>query len=251
MALGGALALSDRRYRAVAHATNLAVLRQQLAELKADMQAGSLSPAHYAEARAELERRVLEETAAGAPRALPRPRRAARWAAALGVPAAAAALYLHLGSPASLLSPKPAEAPVSAEQIEAMVARLAARLERQPNDTQGWSVLGLSYFALQRYPEAAAAYAQLAELSPRRAQALADQAEALAMAQGRRMGGKPLELARRALELDPRQWKALALLASDAFARQDYPLAIAHWEALQAAAPPGSQLAASVPGYID
>ena len=49
----------------------------------------------------------------------------------------------------------------------------------------------------------------------------------------------------------PTSCNSAASTASDAFARQDYPVAIAHWEALQAAAPPGSQLAASVPGYID
>jgi cytochrome c-type biogenesis protein CcmH len=70
------------------------------------------------------------------------------------------------------------------------------------------------------------------------------------MAQGRSMAGEPLALAHRALELDPRQWKALALLASEASGRGDYAAAIGHWEALLAAVPPDAPIARAAVGHI-
>src|SRR5262245_1573177 len=77
MALGGALSVSDRRYRIGERATapaaaNLAVLRHQLEELAPD--------AHYAEGRLDIERRALEE-GAEAPAAPPVARRRAIFAA--------------------------------------------------------------------------------------------------------------------------------------------------------------------------
>ena len=246
MALGGLLALSDRRYR-LARASNAAILREQLAEARSELDAGVLAPAQFDQARLEIEHRALEEAAdAGAARA---GGRGGGWRAmaVLGavVPVVAVALYAHLGRPDLLVPQRSAVA-----EVEVLSDRLAARLAREPHDAQGWKVLALAYYATQRFPEAARAYARLAELAPDDAGVLADYADALAMAQGRRMAGTPLALARRALELDPAQWKARALLASEAFQRQDYPAAIGHWEALRAAAPPGSGMAKSAAGYI-
>jgi cytochrome c-type biogenesis protein CcmH len=171
--------------------------------------------------------------------------------AGLALPALAVALYLAVGNPAALSPPKQVAEPVTREQLEALVARLAVRLEREPNDPQGWGVLALSYYTLQRFPEAAGAYARLAELKPGVAAVLADQADALSLAQGRKITGAPLDLAHRALAIDPKHWKALALVASEAFSRKDYPTAIAYWERLQTVAPPDSPVAKSVVSWLE
>jgi cytochrome c-type biogenesis protein CcmF len=258
MAIGGALALSDRRYRVGAHrapavsALNLAVLRHQLTEARAERSAGLLSEEGFRQAEAELQHEALATAAAGAPPISARHggRRAALVAGA-ALPVLAAALYLGIGTPEALAPPRASvEPPVTRAQIEALAARLAARLERQPQDAQGWRVLALSYYGIGDFAGAARAYARLADLTPGDAGVLADRADALAMAQGRSMAGEPLALAHRALELDPRQWKALALLASEAFERRDYAAAIGHWEALLAAVPPEAPIAKAAAGHI-
>jgi cytochrome c-type biogenesis protein CcmH len=245
MALGGLLAITDRRYRAE-RASNAAILREQLAEARAELASGQLAPAQFTQAQLEIERRALAE-AAPAPAAIPG-RSGWRAGALIGValPLGAVALYSQIGRP-DLILPQPA----SAAEVAALTERLATRLERQPDDPQSWRVLALAYYATQRFPESAHAYARLAQLVPDDPGVLADYADALAMAQGRRMAGEPLALAHRALELDPRQWKARALVASEAFQRKDYGAAIGHWEALRAAAPPDSPMAQTVAGYID
>jgi cytochrome c-type biogenesis protein CcmH len=127
---------------------------------------------------------------------------------------------------------------------------LADRLEKAPDDAEGWRVLGRSYSVIGHYPEAARAYERAAALIPGDAELLADYADALAMAQGRSMAGKPLELVTRALRIDPDQWKALALAGTAALERKDYAEAIAHWERLRKVLPPGSGMEQSVEASI-
>ena len=134
--------------------------------------------------------------------------------------------------------------------IEPMVERLAKRLESQPDDAKGWKTLAHSYYALKRFPEAVKAYESLLKISAPDAGTLADYADALAMAQGRSLSGKPMELIREALKLDPAQWKALSMAATEAFARKDYSTAIAYWERALAAVPPGSEIAQAVQANI-
>ncbi|MCX7891715.1 MAG: c-type cytochrome biogenesis protein CcmI [Burkholderiales bacterium] len=240
--------------------SNLAILRAQRAELDADLEAGTLSETQHREAVAELERRALEEARPAAGEALrPAPRGAATAAAlAVGIPLVAGLLYWQLGTPLAL-SPEAQQAAAHAggegrqftqEEIDAMIARVEERLARSPDDAQGWAVLARTYYTLQRFPEAVRAFAELARLAPDDADVLTDYADALAMAQGRSLAGKPMELVQRALAADPKHWKALALAASDAMNRKDYKTALGYWERLAAVVPPGSEMAQAVASNI-
>jgi cytochrome c-type biogenesis protein CcmH len=132
---------------------------------------------------------------------------------------------------------------VSAEQFEALVARLAARLKENPEDAEGWAMLGRSYAVLGRFPESAEAYARAAERTPRDAQLLTDWADALAMAQGRSLEGEPEKLLARALAIDPSNVKALMLAGTAAFNRKDYRGAVRLWERILSAVPSDSEIA--------
>ena len=200
---------------------NLAIYRGQRLELEADLAAGTLAQADYQRSREELEARALEDLDSEAE---PAPRRGARATAALvavGLPAAALAIYLAVGSPGAL-SPQVDHGGVSAEQIEDMVGRLAARMDANPEDAQGWKLLGRSYAVLGRFGEAVDAYAKAAAREPRDAALLADFADALAMARGQSLQGEPEKLVQRALEIDPQNLKALALAGTAAFERQAF-----------------------------
>jgi cytochrome c-type biogenesis protein CcmH len=131
-----------------------------------------------------------------------------------------------------------------------MVAKLAAHVEKNPDDAQGWMLLARSYYIMGRYPEAVRAYEHATTLAPGDADLLADYADALAVAQGRTLQGKPLELVQRALEIDPDHWKALALAGTAAFERKDYGRAIAYWEQLRRVVPGDSEIGRSVDASI-
>jgi len=175
---------------------------------------------------------------------------------ALWVLASTAALYAGLGQPEALRQPA-AEAPppqvkdAQQAQIDAMVARLAQRLQTQPDDAQGWRRLAHAYETLQRWGEACEAYARLVRLTPADADMLSDYAVTLAMAQGRNtLGPDSAQLIQQALKAQPGHLQALALSGSVAFEHCDYRAAIGFWNQVLAAAPAGSELAASLQGQI-
>ncbi|MBS0336423.1 MAG: c-type cytochrome biogenesis protein CcmI [Proteobacteria bacterium] len=233
--------------------SNLAILRAQLAELESDLGSGTLSADQHASARAELERRVLEESAAedSSGPAAPRGGRIAAFALAVLIPAAALSMYLWIGEPDGLRPEAlPAEHQVSPAEVDEMVARLAARLEKNPDDPRGWMMLARSYYVMQRMPEAVAAFARAAETIKDDADFYADYADALAVSQGRKLDGKPMQLIQQALKIDPGHPKALAMAGSEAFFRKDYAGALAYWDKLLPLLPPDSEMARSIAGGI-
>ena len=226
-------------------ASNLAVLREQQALLDADLAAARIDAAQHLAARTELERRVLEEDAEGAGiEAAPRSSRATLLAVALGlaVPLAAVGLYARLGNTAGLVPQAAAQPPVTEADVVAMVEKLAQRMQAQPDDATGWLMLGRSYAALQRFPEAVKAYARAVALTPNDAQLLVDYADVLA-AVAQSAAGEPTQLITRALQIEPGNLKALALAGSAAFERKDFAAAIAYWTQARTAAPAGGEFA--------
>ena len=119
---------------------------------------------------------------------------------------------------------------LSDAQLERMVAEANAQLHQTPDDAHAWAMLAHSYDMLGRFAESSKAYAALVRLEPRDAQALADYADALAVANGRTLAGEPTSLIEQALALDASNLKALALAGTAAFERKDYSAAIDFWK---------------------
>ena len=228
-------------------ASNVRILREQLAELDAELAAGALAADQHAAARAEIERRVLEETRDAEVALAARPGRGAALTLAVVLPLAAVLLYLALGN-RTALDPVLARAPSQAtpQDVELLVERLAQRMREQPGDPDGWALLGRSYAAMGRFEPARDAYAQAVALSPDDASLLADYADALAMTQERGLLGEPERLVQRALRADPDHVKALALAGTAAMQRGDAAAAVRHWERAKSLAPPDSPFASGL-----
>jgi cytochrome c-type biogenesis protein CcmH len=171
----------------------------------------------------------------------------------LALPAIAFGAYLALGAPRAIetVAIAPDAAKPDEGQIVAMVESLALKVRERPDDVQGWGLLARSMAALGRYKESVDAYEHLAKLVPNDAQVLADYADALGMAQGRTLAGKPFEITRAALAIDPRHHKALALAGTAAMDAGDFPAALGYWQRLAAEFPPGSEDDAQVRAIID
>jgi cytochrome c-type biogenesis protein CcmH len=234
--------------------TNLAVHRDQLREAEADLAAGLITPERFAQARSEIVQRVIEDTApAEAPAGPTNSRRTALVLAVL-IPVASVLTYLQLGNPEAA-APGAATAPadrhsVTPEQIQKMVAALGERLKAQPDDAEGWLMLGRSYTALSRYRDAATALRRAMALLPGNPHVLTDLADVLAMANNKRLAGEPARLVQQALDLDPKHIKALALAGSVSFEAKDYAAARGYWQRLLAVVPAESPMARSVQGSI-
>jgi cytochrome c-type biogenesis protein CcmH len=240
-------------------AANLGILKDQLAELEAERARGAVSAEQYAETKAELERRVLEDVATEIPAATPAASRSARATAlviALVVPIAAGLIYWQRGDLAAF-DPALQQAigegsphNMSPQEVEQIVQKLAERLKQEPDNANGWLTLARTYYVMRRFSEAVQAYEQLVKLVPDDASVLADYADALAMARGRRISGEPMALVNKALALDPNHWKALAMAGTEAFDRKDYKSAVEYWERLRRSVPADSEIAKSIAASI-
>ena len=219
---------------------NAGIYRDQLAELDRDLAAGTLAVADHAQARSELQRRLLDdagvlETATTTPAGA----RTTTIVIALAVPLLAAAMYVFLGQPAALdLAARQAS---TQPDVEKMVATLAARLEAKPDDPKGWAVLGRSYRVMGRMPDAQKAFERIGTELDRDPVLLAEYADVLAANNNGNLEGRPMEAVARALKLDPDNPMALALSATAAFNRQDIGSAVMQWERLLKQLPPESE----------
>jgi len=247
------IAMEDERKQA-----NIAIYRDQLSELEADLRNGIVSEEQYAQDRDEIERRLLEDTAVSKSKktvTAPAVARNTAYLLGIGLPLVAVIFYLNVGSPKSISEPphvaasrpateQPAER--TPQQIQANVEKLAERLKSNPGDAQGWAMLARSYNSMEKWGEATGAYARATELSPNDADLLAEYAFAQAMASGKSLEGKPLELINRALKVDPQNAKALQLAGSAAFQAKDYKTAIDYWQRILKQVPADSEVAQAI-----
>ena len=251
----------------------ISTLRQALQQLEQAHAERALSGAEYQHRKAALEQQLVAAVMATPPsapaaRAQDDAAAAPRVGVRLGASAAAFVIliagvgYAWTGSPA-LLGRAPAAAATGAspdgvapageftrEQVEAMVARLAARMQEQPDDPTGWAMLGRSYAALGQAPQALAAFERALKLKPDDASTLADYADASAVQNGGTLEGEPRKLIERALKSDPSHVKALVLAGTAAFNREDYAGAVAYWDRAVKIGPADSGLVEMARGGI-
>jgi cytochrome c-type biogenesis protein CcmH len=129
---------------------------------------------------------------------------------------------------------------LTGEDIAGAIPDLEARLEANPEDEQGWALLGLSYYQVGRYTEAAEAYGRASALDPTNARYFSARGEALALAAD---GAFPAEAAQafaRALELDPADPRARYFEGVRKDMTGDHQGAVDDWIALLRDTPPGS-----------
>ncbi|MGE3784658.1 MAG: c-type cytochrome biogenesis protein CcmI, partial [Alphaproteobacteria bacterium] len=230
-------------------AYNLAVYRDQLAEIDRDLGRGLMSAEQAETARAEVGRRILaldgEKTPPPAnPKAL-----MAAVAAILAMPVAALLIYAAIGSPGMPDQPfasrtdsgtgSSADAAANASMREAL-AKLRDHLKAKPDDLTGWLLLARSEVGLGRYREGAEAYARAAELSPNRADIAAEWGEAQVMAAGSvtAAAAKAFEAGLKDKASAPKSRYYLALAKLE---RGDPRGALRDWAALAADSPPDAQ----------
>jgi len=205
----------------------------------------------------------LQPPAAPTDDAPARPSRRLVASLSLAVLALAVGGYWVTGSPSLLRASAPAgeiaaaaspagiaSAATAQEQIAAMVDKLAARMQQNPNDAEGWTMLARSYTVLGRFADALPAYARATALQPNNAKLLADYADAVAATKGTVNNPESVALVERSLRIDPKHAKALALAGAIAYDRGDYATAAADWQKFADQLPPGSELVGRVQASI-
>jgi cytochrome c-type biogenesis protein CcmH len=218
---------------------NLTVHRDRLADLDRQAAQGELGQEEVERARAEIERDLLRDVVEPAD-SVTTPH-GAPWSAVLvglAIPFLAVTTYLAIGSPdaarlpAGSASGASGAAPGHALSIERVIELLAGRLQADPSNVQNWTLLARSYATLERFPEARDAFAAASRLTPENPDLLAGLAETTALAAGGDLSGRPEELLRQALALQPRHADALWLAGLAAAQGSRYEEAVSRWETL-------------------
>lgn len=136
--------------------------------------------------------------------------------------------------------PRPGENhPGGKGSIEERIAELEKKLQADPNNLEGWVILARSRGLQRDYPAAVKALEQALRLAPGHPDILADLADAVAMAQGEKMAGRPTALVAEALKSDPKHQKSIALAATAAMQAGQREQAVKLWRSLQSQFLPG------------
>ncbi|MDN3557543.1 c-type cytochrome biogenesis protein CcmI [Halomonas maura] len=212
---------------------NVAIYQRRLASLEAARDRGDIDAARFEEDRLELERSLLDDTAA-----LERPPLKAAAAGKLLVPVlmvalvAASVLWYRLEGAEGDLALYRVQQQV-AEDPEASLPMLVQRLEeqaaRQPDNPNVWRALFPLYRDSGRVAEADAALARLLELEGRRPWLLAELAQLRYFAADRELTEGVQALVDESLAADPGQPTVLGMLGIEAFENGDYQAAIDRW----------------------
>lgn len=222
----------------------LAVYRDQLAEIDRDAARGLIATEEAQATRNEVSRRMLAaadpKKAAEPGRSPPGARRAALVSALVGIPVVALSTYLAFGRPDLPGMPRSERLATAVERTDfaAMVAQVEAHLAANPRDAQGWLVLAPTYRSMGRYDEAAEAFARALEIVPATPDLLTDFGEALVLTDDGLVSATARDAFEQALALDSGHAKALFYRAlAD---RQDgkHAQALATWRTMLEDAPP-------------
>ncbi len=243
------IALADQDQR------NIAIARQRLVELKEQLQAGALSQTLYDEQFAELELALSDDLDIQSQVKVSQS--SGRWMATVlifAIPLMAVLLYLALGN-YRLLSQtvQPAatnQATPELEQINNMVSGLAERLQKQPDDAMGWTMLGRSYKYLQQYPKAVDAFEHAYKLLGDQPEIMLLYADALAFANDDQLAGLPSELVFKALAMEPDNVTGLWLGGMAKAQTGDFVAARDLWKKLETQLPAGSDAQKEIQGLL-
>ena len=221
----------------------LAVYKDQLDEIDRDVERGVIETEEAAAARNEISRRILavdQGTGSKVPiGGSPLVRRLAQAFVLVAIPVMTVGLYLSEGSP-NLPSMPHAERmarAVANNDFPALVKQVEEHLAAKPNDVQGWIVLAPAYSRLQRFSDAANAYAQIIRLKGASPDILADYGEALVHANQGIVSADARKAFDEALAMEKNNYKALFYKGLALLQEGKSNAAVGVWRGMLASAP--------------
>jgi cytochrome c-type biogenesis protein CcmH len=226
--------------------------RRLLDALNAARDNGILTEVEYNAKRAELADRLLGTLNAPAPQRS----RSTVYAAlivALLMPATAILLYRAIGEPAAINGVATATTSNDAapsdhnQNMDQAIAKLADKLKQNPEDAEGWALLGRAYEATAHFDQALDALKHAKDLAPDDADIRIAYAEVLALSTpSRKIDGEPRTLIESAMKISPDNERGLWLLGIGEYQEKHFDAAIKLWNRLIAVLPKDSQTIASV-----
>lgn len=204
----------------------------------------------------EFDRDLLADLAAAEtklPRQAPEAGKTALIVVLTALPLAILALYGGLGRMDLIAHPATgaaAEPDMAAGDLQARIEQLSKRLQQQPNDLDGWLLLGRSLLAVQQMDKAVQAYEFALKLAPGNPDVEALYAQALGEANQGSLVGKPTEIIAGVLQRNPDHMHSLWLAGLAAVEREDKAKALEYWKKLRSLLPADGEQTRQLDGYI-
>ena len=211
---------------------NAKVYRDQISDLDREHDSGHISDEEWQQSRDELSMRLLEDTFADDD-PVAKSEKPAVWTAvvlAVALPISAMGFYMWVGQPEAL-NPMALKSPDQVDQkdLAKMAQSLADKLQSQPENLQGWVMLGRTYRTLENFDAALRAYDMALKLSADDDLQL-ERIEVMAMQRQGNFDGEPWRVIREILQKDPQHFGALLTAGSASYAEGKYADALKYWE---------------------
>jgi cytochrome c-type biogenesis protein CcmH len=225
---------------------NIAIAKHRLTELSEQLHTGALNQAQYDEQRAELELTLSDDLSIQNPTAANTQGRWMSYVLIVLIPVLAIALYAGLGN-FKAIDPTPemlaSQAPNQPNQdaINKMVEGLAKKMQTNPNNAEGWMMLGKSYKHLEQYDKAVNAYEHAYKLLGDKTDVMLEYAEALSFANDELVTGKSADLVFKVLAKEPNNPNALWLAGMAKAQAGEFMAAKKLWTQLADSLPKGSE----------
>lgn len=217
---------------------NRAVYEKKLKELGQDYANDLIESDQFELAKSDLQRTLIDDIADQKELILKKSNKALPIIIVLVVPVAAILIYLKLNNGLISLSPD-YQTQIQANQqgqmqsVEQAIKNLEQSLKENPNDIDGWMMLGRSYLMLEKFDASVEAYRNAYELSNgANPDVLVAYGEAKVFAAGQKFDEGSRSLFERALQIDPDFEKGLWYAGLAAYQFEDYKSAIEYWEKL-------------------
>ena len=226
--------------------SQVAVYREHLAELQHELAQGSLDQAGFDASHEELTQRLLEDTPV-------KPTSAAavlvpRWktlgsSLALLIPLLSFTLYFVVGTPVGidpmLANQVGGDEQISTDKLQSMADQLRQRLGENPNNAEGWVMMGRIERALGHFEPADEAFKKSLSLATNDDVRI-ERAEVLAQKNQGKFEGEPWDIIQSVLKADPEHGNALLLAGSAAFSQGQFQDALTYWDKVRGLLPASS-----------
>jgi len=220
---------------------NKALYESKLEGLQADLEQGLLDPSEYQQSEQELQRSLLSDVTVSQRSSVTQQRSNLSMVILLTIALPLSAILLYQQFTSYVANDEYNEQQKLAQQaqtIQQSIVDLEQRLQDQPDDLDGWKILGQSYVVMQQFDKAVEAYSQAAALSDYSdPDLLVLLAETSSFANDGVFGTIENALLEQALAVNPRHERALWYAGYAAYSVDDYQTAVVHWQTLLSLVP--------------
>lgn len=217
---------------------NIVIAKDKLESLKEQLENNDFTEEQFDIAKADLENALALDLESQKAKELHDGGKWLIYLLLILLPLSSAGLYYKLGKP-DLLDPKAklAEMKQANQNLENMSVSqildlVKKRLKDNPEDGDGWYILGRTFMNVEKYPEAVTAYQRSYDLVGEDANIMLSLADAIAMTNDGLMQGEPEKLVQKAIEIEPNNQIGLWLGGLAAEQRNDIPQAYGLWNRL-------------------